>query len=299
MLTARSRGLDIAAGFRSGASDYLAKPINREELMARMANLLQIRDSVRQSNELSVIRRDIDIAHRIHRNAILREAPSVDNAVITLRYLPMLKMGGDFYDIIPMGAGKFAAVVADVSGHGISAALICAMLKMAFAFHAGKGEDPASLLRAVNGSVFHYLEGMFITACCACVDTVRGVMAYSCAGHWPPLLVRKSGELLVLDGGEGMPLGLDENPLYETAAVSLERGDRVVLYTDGIIEVRNSEGRMMGPEAFLDLVRASGGCDSEVLADRIIDSVNAWKGKGGDGALDDDVTLMLLDIRES
>ncbi len=296
MLTARNRPEDIAAGIRSGANDYIGKPAAREELLARVASLISLGESVARFNELNLIKREIHIAHEIHHSAVIQEIPHIDNVRFTLRFRPMQELGGDFYDIIKIDDRRFGIFLSDVSGHGISAAIMCAMLKMAISFNSGSAGNPAEMLKSVNRSIYNYLGDYFITACYAFIDLGARVMIQANAGHWPVLLWKGGSGSFLINEENGMPFGMVEGPEYENMKFDLEKGDRVILYTDGIIEARNNEGKMLGLDNFCSLME--GNCDLEPgeLSDKIMDSLGLWQGPTRAESLEDDATLLMVDI---
>jgi len=135
MLTARNKPGDIVTGIEAGANDYLTKPVDRQELLARVNNLVSLKLSVRDHEELVSIRRDLKIAHDIQRALLTREMPANSAFDIALKYIPMYELGGDFYDVRMIDDNTLGVLLADVSGHGIPSALICSMLKVAMSFH--------------------------------------------------------------------------------------------------------------------------------------------------------------------
>jgi two-component system sensor histidine kinase ChiS len=295
MLTARSMPADVVAGIQAGASDYLTKPVHREELLARVANLVSMKESAREHGELSLLKRDLDIAHEIQQSLILREIPSVDGASIAIRYQAMTELGGDFYDIQSPGDGTLAVLVADVSGHGISAALICSMLKVAYAFHFNETADPGALFGMINSTVCGFTSGQFITACFARVDIGKKKITYSNAGHWPIMVLHRGGEVeYALD--DGIPFGWDPGARYGAREYSLRSGDRVLLYTDGIVECRNSSGAMFGTERLIGAAGPSGAAPAGESADSVMAALKDWAGTDGKSGFNDDITLAIIDI---
>ncbi|MBN1531627.1 MAG: SpoIIE family protein phosphatase, partial [Spirochaetes bacterium] len=294
MLTAKNKPEDIVAGLEVGANDYLAKPVNRMELVARVNGLISMKENYRVHNELTVIKRDIQIAHDIQNTILLQEIPTTEHVRIAMRYRPMTELGGDFYDVQRLGLNGVRILLADVSGHGIPAAFICAMLKVVYSFHAGDEVDPADLMAKINGGLFRFLGNQFLTACYAVIDVGRMQLRQSNAGHWPVMVLR-GGEVIV-DRTNGIPVGWDEEPSYQTVETGLERGDRIVLYTDGIVEARNQEQQMFGEARLRETLRASGDLDIEGQADRIIEEVRRWAGLRQEEELADDVTLCIAEV---
>jgi signal transduction histidine kinase/serine phosphatase RsbU (regulator of sigma subunit) len=294
MLTAKSKPEDIVAGLEAGANDYLAKPVNRKELVARVNGLISLKENYRVHNELTVIKRDIQIAHDIQNTILLQEIPASEHVRIAMRYRPMTELGGDFYDVQLLEQSGVRILMADVSGHGIPAAFICAMLKVVYSFHSGDEVDPADLMTKINGGLFRFLGNQFLTACYAVIDVERMQLRQSNAGHWP-LMVLRGGEVLV-DRTNGIPVGWDEESTYQTVETGLETGDRIVIYTDGIVEARDHEQRMYGEARLREALVASRDLPPDDQADRIIGDVRQWAGLRQEEELGDDVTLCIAEI---
>ncbi len=296
MLTAKSKPEDIVAGLEAGANDYLAKPVNRQELIARVNGLISMKDNFRVHNELTVIKRDIQIAHDIQNSIMIREVPVSPRVEMAVRYRPMTELGGDFYDIQLQKDEGVRILIADVSGHGIPAAFICAMLKVVYAFHGVEGADPAELLEKINGSMFSLVGNQFLTAIYAFIDLKGMRFLQANAGHWPSMVVR--GGNTIINRSNGIPVGWEEHEKYSTVTDSLVPGDRIVLYTDGIVEARNGENKIFGESRFSDLLIDTASLNPEEAADRIIEEVRNWAGLRQDEELSDDVTLIIAELKQ-
>ena len=132
MLTARNLTTDLVEGFRSGANDYLTKPFERMELLARVETLCRLKKATEERDALASIREELRIARRIQTSILPEMVPYVSGFKIESRYVPRGDVGGDFYDFHTNGNGDLTAIIADVTGHGIPAAMVGAMLKVAF-----------------------------------------------------------------------------------------------------------------------------------------------------------------------
>jgi two-component system, sensor histidine kinase ChiS len=296
MLTARNKPGDIITGIESGANDYLAKPVDRKELLARVGGLISLRTSARLNQELTLIKRDIQIAHEIQNSILPPNLPDIDGMTIALRYEPMTELGGDFYDVRMVGPDMVGVLLADVSGHGIPAAFICAMLKVAYSFHCEDAGNPSVLMKNIGRTMMSYVGGQFITACYACIDLSRGTMRHASAGHWPPVIWRGSERLMIAETESRMPIGWTVEPDYPSIEAKLLPGDRIILYTDGVIEARDSAGSMFGEERFHEIIRSCIEGGPGELVNRIMDTVQAWTAGWPGGSLGDDVTLIVLDF---
>ncbi len=298
MLTARNKPDDVVAGLEAGANDYLTKPVNRQELLARVGSLISLQNSVKLNNELSIIKRDIQIAHEIQKSVLSQEFPAIDGVDIALKYEPMTKLGGDFYDIQMVGPGLLGILLADVSGHGIPAAFICAMLKVAYSFHRQDAGNPSVLMSHISNTMLNYTGGQFITACYACIDLVERKLRQSNAGHWPLIIWRKKEQRLLADLENSMPIGWYAEKEYPIMEADILPGDRVILYTDGILEARNTDtgGKLFGEARFHEFIRTHQDCGAAEFVDAIFREIIAWIGGGDDATLGDDITIIAVDF---
>lgn len=195
-----------------------------------------------------------------------------------------------------VGPDVVGVLLADVSGHGIPAAFICAMLKVAYSFHREDAGNPSVLMNKIGHTMMSYVGGQFITACYACIDLSRGTIRHANAGHWPPIIWRESEQRLIIETDSRMPLGWSAEVEYPTVEADIVPGDRIILYTDGVIEARNTAGVMFGDERFHDLIRSCRGGDPGDLVTLVMDTVRNWTPGKPDESLGDDVTLVVLDF---
>ena len=244
--------------------------------------------------KLQSIEKEIELARRIQRSNLpdnLQSPPGID---IAARYVPMSTVAGDFYDIHVDGGGGIGILIADVSGHGVGAALIGSMLKIAFASQAEGIADPARVLSAINRILRGKIEESFVTACCVYIDPKRRILKYSSAGHPSPLLVKTSTGRLLRLSESGLMLGPFPDAQYKNETIRVSRGDRLLLYTDGIVETRNRQGEFYGEERLERLLVERREAAGEESVDRVVQEVLRWRGKGS--SLDDDLTLMIVDL---
>ena len=249
------------------------------------------------SGELKVINHDLELAHEIQQTVLLKEIPEIENIEISVRYLPMIKLGGDFYSVYKYDEDRIGFLMADVSGHGISAAFICAMLKVVYSFFIEQEDNPASLFQKINSNMYQYLNAQFITACFAIVDKKHGRIFHTNAGHWPMLIWRSEDKIVEQVITRGLPFGWFEKGVYSVTEVEVKNGDRLIFYTDGIIEIRDIAGKMFTLENFLFSIEKYHSLNSEEFIDSILADIRNWsKGNEKEG-YDDDVTIMVVDIK--
>jgi stage II sporulation SpoE-like protein len=250
------------------------------------------------SNEkkLLAIEQEIEIARRIQQSNLPVNLRSPGGVDIAARYVPMSTVAGDFYDIKIKEKSGVGILIADVSGHGVGAALIGSMLKIAFASQVEYISNPARVLTEINRILQGKLEQSFVTACFLFIDITNGKIGYASAGHPPPLLWRKSTtEMSRLSLG-GLIMGPFPNAIYENTALDIVKGDRLVLYTDGITEASSKTGELFGQDRLEALIKDCSSYSADRAADQFIEHLSNWSGRSLGTSLDDDVTLIIIDV---
>lgn len=280
------------------AANWLAWP-SEVEFIGFVALAASLAYSVTErflANEgrLVAIERELETARRIQQAILPRDVPTGDGFRVTARYIPMTAVAGDFYDFALSDDGALEVLVADVSGHGVPAALIASMVKVAASSHRGEGADPGRMLTQMNHTLDGQLGGQFVTAICLYLERRAVSVAFAGAGH-PPILHWQAGakQLARLDS-TGMIFGPFPAAAYGTGRQPVAAGDRLTLYTDGLLEATDAAGRMFGDERFPALLCEHAARTGPELADIILAELTAWSGK--QGAFDDDVTLVIVDV---
>jgi sigma-B regulation protein RsbU (phosphoserine phosphatase) len=256
-----------------------------------------------KEERLLAIGKELQIANQIQSSILPREVPQLAGLEIAARYVPMSAVAGDFYDFLVLDERHIGILVADVTGHGVPAALIASMLKVAFAGQAAHADDPAHVLAGLNRALCGKFEEHFVTAAYVFVDLEKLVLRYAGAGH-PPLLhtsrsngqARKAGSREV--EANGLMLGLFPEATYSSMEIQLDPGDRIVLYTDGILESMNTAREEFGKSRLKKFLDASASSASH-LADALLLELRRWSATDAGRAQDDDITLLVLDFLPS
>ena len=250
------------------------------------------------SNErkLLVMEKEVEIARRIQYSNLPSSLGSPAGIDIAARYVPMSAVAGDFYDIQIKEKAGVGILIADVSGHGLGAALIGSMLKIAFASQAEHLTDPARMLMELNRILQGKIEHSFVTACFLFIDTVNGKILYANAGHPPLILWRKSKKEMYRLSPSGTILGPFPDSVYVNTSLDIAQGDRLVLFTDGIIETRNKSGELYGDQRLVAFIEAHPSDSVNSTADQLIEHLINWSGRSHETSFDDDLTLMVIDV---
>jgi len=248
--------------------------------------------------QLATLRQELETARQIQASILPQSTPAISCLVVATRYLPMTEVAGDFFDFAPIDSNRCGFLIADVSGHGVPAALVAAMVKVAFQTQVGHRHGPARVLTGMNEILGHRFSAQFVTAGYACIDTEAGTIRYAGAGH-PPLYLKSCHGGIEEIAPNGLILGPFPEARYESAERNLEPGDRILMYTDGIIEAFNAEEEEFGDQRLKDLLSNCGDLSAESFADKILDEVRLWSGVKPDDTLEDDLTLIVIDVQSS
>jgi sigma-B regulation protein RsbU (phosphoserine phosphatase) len=246
--------------------------------------------------KLHSMEQEIEIARRIQQSNLPGSIDFPKGATIAARYVPMSTVAGDFYDVQTKDETGAGILIADVSGHGVGAALIGSMLKVCFATQAPHVADPARVLTEINLALQGKIETSFVTACSLFFDFKKKILRYSIAGHPPPFLLRKSDPDIIKLTHAGTMLGPFPDSVYENEELRLAKGDRLVLYTDGLTETRSRTGELFGDDRLEAVIKALAGDSPDLTADRIVEDLLKWSGRSGGRSLDDDLTLIVVDV---
>jgi len=189
---------------------------------------------------------------------------------------------------------RLGVLVADVSGHGMPAALIASMLKIAFAAQSACALEPARVLSGLNQALCGKFQGHYVTAAYALVDTERRVLNYAGAGH-PPMLLRERASSKVREVLEnGLFLGYFPHASYTSLEVPFQEGDWLTLYTDGISEMKDTSDEMFGTTRLQQYLEEHADSPAAGFVDRLLEHLSVWSGRAQGEEPDDDVTLLAV-----
>jgi len=244
---------------------------------------------VRGEAELVAVQRELTTARTIQRSLLPRNAPLIRGIDLAVQFIPMTAVAGDLYDFIELGPSRVGILVADVSGHGVPAALVASMVKLAFASQTEHAHDPGRVLTAMNQALARHLEHGFVTAVYAVIDTERRVVSVANAGH-PPLLIGRSNRSVEEIHDHGFMLGLFPEATYSKVDVELREGDVILVYTDGVIEAQNAAGDFFDRDRVSSWLSSADQRDVARFSESAIADLSRWSGRQ---SFDDDVTLVV------
>ena len=241
-----------------------------------------------RDQQLTSLYQELEIAKRIQLSILPTGFPVSEHFTVAARYAPMTAVAGDFYEFLSTVGASAGLFVADVSGHGVPAALIASMVKIAINSQLQHAASPERLLAGVNEALCGSTQGQFVTAAYVYLDAERGELCYAAAGH-PPMLLLRQGQVSAIEEN-GLMMGVFSSAAYNSTKRSLTQGDRLLLYTDGVIEAANGGEEEFGQERLAKLLAASAGMTVKELADRILSTVQDWA-----PTQMDDLTVLVCD----
>jgi len=241
------------------------------------------------------IEEDLQLAARVQRSLVPRSVVW-DTLTVDAFFNPVHSIGGDFALLNSTNGEQLSLLVCDVSGHGIGSALVANRIYSETTAHLRSGMPFLDMFGELNRFLIEDIRGsgMFITVAAARIDTQRRTMTFAGAGH-PPAMLARRGETPLLLESRTMGLGALPDTLDPAVnvEVQLQPDDRILLYTDGITEVFNNRGEMLGIAGVQEIVRKASTLPAEQMKQNILDGVADWR----EGAPTDDVSLVLVHVR--
>ena len=274
---------------RRGAKSFVQKPWEDVTLLEILAREIAEARAARRRDQKQ--QRELEDARMIQRGLLPTAIPQLEGLQIAVAWQPANDVGGDCFDTLTFG-GALGVSIADIAGKGLPAALLMSNLQAAVRAFAQESVPPSSICASVNRLLCRNMaSGRFATFCYARLDIAKQRLLYSNAGHNPPLLVRTGGSVVRLTEG-GMVLGVFPETGYQQAECALERGDRLVFYTDGITEARNADGDEFGEERLTEAALRARSDGAESMKDALLGEVTSF----ANGRFEDDATLIVVGL---
>ena len=243
---------------------------------------------------LLVIETELETARQIQFSILPARVPELENLRVAASYLPMTSVAGDFYQFVRSDNNHLGILVADVAGHGVPAALISSMIKVAMQSVTIFAHDPAQVLGALNRILSSEAHGQFASAAYLWIDTKNRNALYSGAGH-PPLLCWRNtkGEMHRVESN-GLLFGVKPDSEYPVCSVPVEPSDRFLLYTDGVTETENATGEAFGDRQLERVVRNHRLQPASELSLLVLSELQRWRPAAANQQ--DDITLIIVDV---
>jgi sigma-B regulation protein RsbU (phosphoserine phosphatase) len=286
---------DKVKGFEVGGVDYITKPFQFEEVIARIETHLALR---RYQKELENAKRKLEaelaLAGTLQTSMLPGQEIEIPGYQMASALKPALETSGDFYDVFPLDEDHVGLILADVVDKGAAAALLMALSRtLVRTFAPQQCDHPDLVLQSVNRRMLlDTATAWFVTTFYAVLELDSGALTFCNAGHNPPIFLREPGSGLI-DTLEktGLPLGISDDRVWTKGAVRMEPGSAILLYTDGVIDLRNEAGDFFGFERLADFVRAHSELPVNETRVKLLDELIRFK---GDASQVDDMAFMLL-----
>ena len=243
---------------------------------------------------LASIDNELAIARQLQFSILPTATPQVRNLRIAAVYEPMTEVAGDFYEYLPVDEHRAGFLVADVSGHGVPAALIASMIKVAAQSVASFSADPSELLRRLRDIMSAQLQGQFVSVAYLWMDTESRAARYSAAGHPPLFFYRAAEDSFERVESNGLLLGVPIDCVFPTREIAFNSGDRFLLYTDGLSEPENSSGEPFSDHRLEQILRDNQSRPAADLSLLLLNAVRAWPPASTPQA--DDITFLAIDV---
>jgi sigma-B regulation protein RsbU (phosphoserine phosphatase) len=291
----RSESLEGALLLGPRASGRALSGEDREFLRSLASQAAAVLDNLRLTREWiekQKIEKEMALAREIQSGLLPDDEPHIEGWDIAGINIPCLTVGGDYFDYLDRGGGKHWLVIADVSGKGTGAALLMASAQAALHALAGLGTiSLEDLAERLNEIVYDSTEAnRYVTAFFSCLDAATGELEFVNAGHCYPILMRRGGNVERLVEG-GPAIGMLQNLSAHAGRTRLEKGDLLVMYTDGLSETRSPEGEEFEEERVLELLQETKGRPSREIVAKLVAGVRVFAAEAG---LSDDLTLMVV-----
>jgi sigma-B regulation protein RsbU (phosphoserine phosphatase) len=243
---------------------------------------------------LSSIENELAIARQLQFAILPTTTPQLRNLHIAAAYEPMTAVAGDFYEYLPVDDYRAGFLVADVSGHGVPAALIASMIKVAVQSVAEFAYDPSQLLRRLRDILSAQLQGQFVSAAYLWIDCEAHTARYSAAGHPPLLCWRAADRILERIESNGQLFGVPFDGDYPVCEIPFVAGDRFLLYTDGVSEPENAAGEAFGDHRLEQFLRDNRSRPAAELSLLLLNEIRAWQPAAT--PQQDDITFLIIDV---
>jgi serine phosphatase RsbU (regulator of sigma subunit) len=287
--------------FTVGGVDYITKPFQLEEVLARVQTHLALRELQKPLQDANRrFEQELALAGEIQASFLPSQLPELPGWQLAATLRPARETSGDFYDVIPLPDGRLGLVVADVTDKGTGAALYMALSRTLLRTYAVEYDlQPERAFQVAHGRILEDTKSkQFVTVFYGILDPTSGMLAYCNAGHNPPYLYRNSGSAAVHElDNTGPPLGLRllADGRWEQRMVRLDPGDALVLYSDGVTDAQDEQEDFFDEERLLAAGQANLGRSAQEMQAAILAEVDRFV---GDAPQADDITLMVL-VRQS
>ncbi len=286
---------NIRTAMNRGAFDFVTKPIDFDDLKITISrtleHLAEWREALSSRDQLVALQNELSIASQLQQSILPTIPPVTEGCEVSANMEPARNVGGDFYDYFRLD-NQIGLVVADVSDKGIPASMFMMSSRTALKGAAIGVRDPEKVLTEVNSQLQQDNPTfMFVTLIYALYNPETGLLTYSIAGHDPPMLVSADGTVTELPLTKGIAVGIAADVVYTQESVTLEPGDTVVLYTDGVTEAMNADNQQFGMDRLAEVFAGNSPESATSANEAVFERVRIF---AGDAPQSDDITCLTL-----
>jgi phosphoserine phosphatase RsbU/P len=281
----------LIRAIQQGAFYFVQKPFDRQVLQTLVERCLELR------RLRALADRELRKLRTAQSRLLPQEAPAHREYEIAFRYRPFYFATGDYHGFFPQPDGKLAVFVGDSTGHGPSACMLMTTMRTLLHLQPTPHPDPGRVLSTLNRQACDlFPRDLFMTAVYLSLGA-KGAVEWAAAGQHPPLRITGKGEIAATGtGGVGLPLGIEPDKTYEKVAWRMGKGERLIVFTDGIVEATNREGRMLGLAGLRTFLRELS--EQELGTDALLDAfLERLKGYMEGSDFEDDFTLLAIERR--
>jgi sigma-B regulation protein RsbU (phosphoserine phosphatase) len=254
-------------------------------------------EKLRRRNE--TMEKDLKLAQIIHHAILPKQPPSVENLLVEYRHIPLEKVGGDYFSFVNRQDGSFSVFLGDVAGHGVAAALFISLVKsVTDRIYRDYGDEPDNYLAMLNRMLIDEMPSYFITAVYGIFNFGEDGITLTLAngGHPYPVIYRAGDTTFTQLKTTGTIIGMIETAIYHREMISLQPGDRIYLYTDGIPEAENETRQIIGfEESLLDIFRRAHRPGLGETLDAVLTEVRQFI---GNTPIDDDIVIIGIEVAQ-
>jgi serine phosphatase RsbU (regulator of sigma subunit) len=303
---------------QAGAKDFVSKPFDLAELRARVHNILEVRllhletknyskvleatvreleasrevIRVKSLEERKKLEQELALAQETQESLLPRSLPQFENFRIHAFNKPTRYVGGDFYDFLQLSSGEWVAVLADVSGKGMPAALLSSMVLGALSMEFRSRPQPQEVLNRVNHLLYEKsLPSQFVTLFLVLLDA-QGMGQFISAGHNPAYLFRSATGTIEELFPDAFVLGMFDSASYQSRTLHLDKGDILVVYSDGLTDAENQQEEMFGEERLLKIIQQEAPSGSHALEQKLLQAIEEFT---QDVPQNDDITFVVVE----
>lgn len=250
------------------------------------------KDLAGRNNEM---KREVEIAKKVQQAILPRELPKFKTLRIGTLYMAMETLGGDYYDVFLIDDKNIGFLIADVSGHGVPAALVTTMAKVTFSSYAKKGMSSDMVCHNVNEDMVSFIGDthFFVSACYMVYNMETQEMEYSNSGHHAPFHYSPKKDTLFELDTKGFLIGTLPNIPFEKKVTKITPGDKILMFTDGAIECRNDNKEFYGKPRLIEFMKKNHKLPAEQFINELVNEIQAFT---NNGPQQDDISLLVIDF---